>query len=220
MFVSFGLAGCDLFKGAPKIDEDVQAFVERESLPEAQRPEIGFDDSEADVTVFHVKFGPGCDCPSGCFYSTAYGIQYRSRIGWMKVDQKFCIEDSVEVGAGYFDLRGRDSTLFRSDFRGRLREAVTTDEVNDVQAPVYDVFLNMLAKDNDTPSETLLSLAQLLQDDYRPGVGYTLLEHPVVRSSRSILEVLAQLSGTGYETIRERAQALLDELGDEQSSTA
>ncbi len=207
------LTGCDIWGGGSEIDEDIKSFVEAESLPEAQRPEIGFEDSEADVAAFHVDFGPGCDCPSGCFYSTAYGLQFRDRIGWMTVESAFCLEDSVQVNEGYFDLQSRDSTLFSSDLRKRLREAVTTDEANDVQAPVYEVFLNMLAKDKATPSETLLDLARLLQDSYRPGVGYALLENPTVRSSRPVLEILASLPDNGgYKGVRDRAQSLLDQL--------
>lgn len=212
------LSGCDLFGDEDQIDEDIKAFVEAESLPEAQRPEIGFEDSETDVMAFHVDFGPGCDCPSGCFHSTAYGLQFRDRIGWMTVDPAFCLEDSVQVEGDYFDLQPGDSTLFSSDLRKRLRKAVTSDEANDVQAPVYEVFLNMLAKDEDTPTGTLLGLARLLQDSYRPGVGYTLLENPAVRSNEPILEELASLPDSGgYRGVRDRAQNLLDQLSNEDS---
>jgi len=216
VLVAILLAGCDTWGGGPKIDEEIKSFVEAESLPEAQRPEIGFEDSEAEVTAFHVDFGPGCDCPSGCIYATAYGLRFRDRIGWMSVETAFCLEDSVQVDEGYFHVQPRDSTLFSSDVRRRLREAVTTDEANDVQAPVYEVFLNMLAKDEDTPAETLLDLARLLQGSYRPGVGYALLENPTVRSSKSILEVLASLPDSGgYKGVRDRAQDLLDQLSNE-----
>jgi len=211
------LTGCDIWGGGPEIDEDLKTFVEAESLPQAQRPEVGFEDSEADVTAFHVNFGPGCDCPSGCIYETAYGLQFRDRIGWMSVET-VCMEDSVQVNEGYFDLQPRDSTLFSSDLRKRLREAVTTDEANDVQAPVYEVFLTMLAKDEDTPTETLLDLARLLQNSYRPDVGYALLENPTVRSSRPVLEVLASLpENGGYKGVQNRAQNLLNQLSTEVS---
>lgn len=210
------LGGCDIWGGGPKIDEDIKSFIEAESLPEAQRPEIGFEDSEAEVMAFHVDFGPGCDCPSGCIYGTAYGLQFRDRIGWMSVETEFCLEDSVRVNGDYFDLRSRDSTLFSFDFRKRFREAATTDEANDVQAPVYEVFLNVLAKDKDTPTNTLLDFARLLQDSYRPGVGYALLENPTVRSSRSVLEVLASLPDNGgYKEVQNRAQDLLDQLSNQ-----
>lgn len=212
------LGGCDIWGGGTKIDEEIRSFVEAESLPEAQRPEIGFEGSEAEVSAFHVDFGPGCDCPSGCFHSTAYGLRFRDRIGWMSVEKAFCLEDSLQVSEGYFDLRSGDSTLFSSQLRRRFREAATTDEANDVQAPVFEVFLNMLAKDEDTPTKTLLDLARLLQGSYRPGVGYALLENPTVRSSRSVLEVLGSLPGTGgYEGVRDRAQDLLDQLSNQAS---
>lgn len=207
------LVGCDSWGSDPKIDEDIKSFIEAESLPEAQRPEIDFEDAEAGITVFRVDFGPGCDCPSGCFYSTAYGLRFRDRIGWMSVEREFCLEDTVRVSGDHFDPQPRDSTLFSADVRNRLREAVTTDEANDVQAPVYEVFLNMLAKDEDTPVRALLDLARLLQESYRPSVGYALLENPTVRSERSVLEVLASLPDSGgYEGVRERAQDLLGQF--------
>jgi hypothetical protein len=215
LLLPFVLAGCDLFGKETRIDEDIQAFVEAESLPEAQRPEIGFADAEADVTAFRVDFGPGCDCPSGCFYSTAFGLQFRDRIGWMEVTQAFCLRDSLRIEQNRFDLRPRDSVLFSTTFRERFRREATVDDANDVQAPVYEVFLDMLATDEDTPRETLLELARLLQDVYRPGLGYALLENPVVRSSTPILEVLAGLPDEGgYRGVRDRARGLLDQLSE------
>lgn len=213
LFLTAALSGCDLFGDEDPINDDIQAFVEAESLPEAQRPKVGFEDPEADVTAFRVDFGPGCDCPSGCIYATAYGLQFGDRVGWMHVDEAFCLRDSVRIEQNRFDVQSRDSILFSPEFRRRFRKEATTDEENDVQAPVYEVFLNMLARDEDTPSETLSELARLLQETYRPRVGYALLENPVVRSSKSILEVLARLPGNGgYQGVRDRAQELLDQV--------
>lgn len=215
LLCTFFLVGCDLFGSENQVAEDIQAFVNAESLPEAQRPKIVFEDAEADVTAFQVQFGPGCDCPSGCFYSRAYGLQLGDRIGWMNVEQAFCLRDSLRVEQNRFDVRTEDSILFRTDFRERFRRAATTDDQNDVQAPVYEVFLDMLAKDEDTPSETLLRLAELLREEYRPGLGNSLLENPVVQSSKPILEVLASLPADGgYQEVRDRAQELLEQLSD------
>jgi len=207
------LAGCDLFANEDPIDEDIRAFVNAESLPEAQPPERAVEDREADVTLFHVDFGPGCDCPSGCFYSTAYGLQFGERIGWMKIQRAFCLDDSVNGNLPFFDIQSDDRALFRSDLRERLREDATVDEANDIQAPAYGVFLNLLAEDADTPVETLLDLARLLSSTYRPDLGSALLENPTVRSSERILRVLADLPGNGgYREVRDRARALLDQI--------
>lgn len=210
------LIGCDLFRNESTIDGEVQEFVETESLPEAQQPTIVFESTEADVSAFRVNFGPGCDCPSGCIYSSAFGLKFRDRIGWMHVQQPFCLRDSVRVNEGFFDVQPRDSVLFSADLREQFRKEATQDEANDVQAPIYEVFLDVLAEDEDTPPATLLSLARRLRDSYRPGVGYALLENPAVRSSESILRVLADLPDSGgYQGIRDRARKLLDQLSDE-----
>jgi hypothetical protein len=207
------LAGCDLFANEDLIDEDIRAFVNAAALPEAHPPEKVVEDQEAGVTLFSVDFGPGCDCPSGCFYSTAYGLQFRERIGWAKVRRAFCLDDSVDGNLPLFDIQPDDRALFRSDLRDRLREGATVDEANDVQAPAYEVFLNLLAKDADTPAQTLLDLARLLSSTYRPDLGFALLENPTVRSSERGLRVLAGLPGNGgYREVRDRARELLAQI--------
>jgi hypothetical protein len=207
------LAGCDLFANEDLIDEDIRAFVNAAALPEAHPPEKVVEDQEAGVTLFSVDFGPGCDCPSGCFYSTAYGLQFRERIGWAKVRRAFCLDDSVDGNLPLFDIQPDDRALFRSDLRDRLREGATVDEANDVQAPAYEVFLNLLAKDADTPAQTLLDLARLLSSTYRPDLGFALLENPTVRSSERGLRVLTGLPGNGgYREVRDRARELLAQI--------
>jgi hypothetical protein len=75
------------------------------------------------------------------------------------------------------------------------------------------VFLNLLAKDADTPAQTLLDLARLLSSTYRPDLGFALLENPTVRSSERGLRVLAGLPGNGgYREVRDRARELLAQI--------
>ena len=207
------LAGCDLFANEDPIDEDIRVFVNAASLPEAQPPEKAVEDQETGVPLFSVDFGPGCDCPSGCFYSTAYGLQVRERIGWMKIRRAFCLDDSVDGNLPFFEIQSDDRALFRSDLRERLREGAAVDEANDVQAPAYEVFLNLLVEDADTPGQTLLDLARLLSSTYRPDLGSALLENPTVRSSERVLRVLAGLAGNGgYREVRDRARELLNQI--------
>lgn len=202
--------GCDL-SSTSNVDEDIIAFVEAEPLPESQDPEIVFSNGELDARAFWVSFGEARDCPSGCFYSKAYGLKYQGRIGWMGFEA-YGKDDSVRTKVSYFDVQPGDSTLFKKDIRTRFEEAVEEAESSYNDA-TYDQFLRMLAGDEDTPSGTLLDLAQLLEDQYRPELGLVLLENPIVRSSEAILEVLAALpENHRYETVRDRAQELLDQL--------
>jgi hypothetical protein len=203
--------GCDQFK--PEVDGDIAAFVEREPLPESQNPTLVFSDDEFAVSAFWVSFGEARDCPSGCFYSKAYGLKYEGRIGWMGLDA-YGEDDSVTTKVSYFDVQRGDSTLFEKDVRTRFEAALKSSDRSSADA-TYDRFLEMIGRDADTPSGTLLTLARLLKDEYRPDLGRALLENPVVRSNKSILDVLAGLSSKGgYETVRDRAQELLNQLSE------
>ena len=211
------MAGCDLFSGASTgIDEDIRTFIQSENLPDPQPPELKFKDEE--VQAFRVAFGPGCDCPSGCFYSTGWGIKVQSRIGWMRVSEAFCLRDSLQDEATLFDVQPRDSTLFSADFRAQFKSAVE-DEAPDGYGPIYEVFLQMLARDADTPVPTLRSLSELLFDEYLPGQAQALIENPTVRSNEPLLERLAALPNqSAYRSVREEAQALLDDIREGESA--
>ena len=201
--------GCDL-SSTSGVDEDIVAFVEAEPLPESQTPTVVFSDEELDASAFWVSFGEARDCPSGCFYSKAYGLQFQDRIGWMGFDA-YGRDDSVRTKVSAFDVQPGDSTLVEEGLRNEFEEALEGAD-RSVAGATYDHFLQLLAGDEDTPSRTLLDLSRLLEDQYRPELGLVLLDNPVVRSSESILEVLAGLSGDRYETVRDRAQELLDQL--------
>ena len=116
------LAGCDLWGGS-EIDDDIASFVAEEHLPETQQPTIVFRDSIRKVKAFQVKFGPPCDCPSGCVYSTAYGLKFRGRIGWMDLEALYCSRDSLDADRDTLDVRAEDRPLFRPEFRDRFRTA-------------------------------------------------------------------------------------------------
>ena len=201
--------GCDL-SSTSDVDGDIVAFVEAEPLPESQTPTVVFSDEELDASAFWVSFGEARDCPSGCFYSKAYGLKFQNRIGWMGFDA-YGRDDSVKTKVSSFDVQPGDSTLFKKALRTRFEEVLEEADPSYNDA-TYDHFLQLLAGDEDTPSSTLLDLAQFLENQYRPDLGLVLLENPVVRSSESILGVLADLSGNRYETVRDRAQELLDQL--------
>jgi hypothetical protein len=214
VFVFSLLTGCDIWNGGSDIDEDIQSFVEVENLPEAQTPEISFADSESEVKAFRVEFGPGCDCPSGCLYSKGYGLKFQDRIGWMEVKEFFCLEDSVRSEANFFEVRPGDSTLFDSDLRLRFRTSAA--EESEKYAPVYEAFLQMIAQDGDTPTNTLSALGDLLYEERLSDVGEALIENPVVRSSQALLEKLANLPDRrGYRSVKEKAQELLDQISEQ-----
>lgn len=204
------LTGCDIWGSDSSIDDDITSFIESENLPDAQTPDIRFDDSDSKVKAFRVEFGPGCDCPSGCFYSRAWGLEFRDRIGWIEVGEAFCLQATVRSRATFFDVQPGDSTLFDNDFRDRFRK--TTREEDDEYAPIYEVFLQMLARDKDTAPTTLSSLVELLFDERLSSVAKALIENPAVRSNEALLEKLANLPDwVGYRPVKEEAEELLNQ---------
>ena len=204
---------------APKIDdEDIESFVEGEPLAEAQPARRLLKAPTLGVTVFAVSFGEPRDCPSGCFYSTAYGLELQERVAWMGLDA-YGQDDSVRTAVRMFDVRSGDSTLFENEIRQHFRRAEESSDRRTAES-AYEVFLVMVAASEDTPHEGLLDLAHLLHDEFHPRTGRALLDNPAVRSNRDILEVLAGLSARGtYEDIRDRAQDLLEQLSEGGSSS-
>lgn len=207
------LNSCDIFRGGTEIDEDIKSFVESEDLPEAQTPEVSFSDPNSKTKPFRVSFGEARDCPAGCFYSKAYGVKFRSRIGWMGL-VPYGRDDTVKSKIKFFDVQAGDSTLFDPGFRDRFREA-TKDQDPDGYAPIYEAYLQMLGGDEETPTGTLNSLIDVLFEGYFPDVASALIENPVIRSNETLLERLTELPGDRYQPIREKAQELLDQMSED-----
>lgn len=203
--------GCDLAKNE-NYDEEIKTFVKSQSLPDAQRPVLVLRVSDKNFKAFRVSFGPARDCPSGCFFTQAIGIKYNDRIGWMAVHN-----DSLYNGKlAFFDVRSGDDYLFSQDVRNRFQKVVEDAEDGSWNPQVYKAYLKMLARDTDTPSATLLNIAELLYTEYHPGVAVTLLKNPLVKKDREILETLAELPSFNrsefYKEVREQARVFLDQL--------
>ena len=123
----------------------------------------------------------------------------------------FCSDDSLDTSRlHYFDVQPGDSTLFDQEFRDRFREA-TKDQDPDGYAPIYETFLQMLGEDQDTPTRALNALIDVLFEGYFPDVARALIGNPVVRSNELLLERLTELPDERYQSVREEAQALLNQ---------
>lgn len=205
------MAGCDLFSGTSTgIDEESEHSFNQKicRIPNPQNSNL--------KTKRYKHFGLRSDldvtAPVDVFYSTGWGLKVQDRIGWMRVSEAFCLRDSLQDEVTLFDVQPRDSTLFSADFRAQFKSAVE-DEAPDGYGPIYEVFLQMLARDADTPVPTLRSLTELLFDEYLPGQAQALIENPAVRSNEPLLERLAALPDqSAYRSVREEAQALLDDI--------
>lgn len=87
---------------------DVQAFL----AEDAGRPFHGGSRvvlPSSDVLMYFVKYGPGLDCLSGCFYARALLLKSGGRIGWVE-------GHSPAPSRATFQMQAQDSTLFTKAF--------------------------------------------------------------------------------------------------------
>ena len=207
VLLSAVLLGCDNFDGDPEVPAVISTFVAGHDLPNPQPVRI-FDlavtDGE-DIDLFTVSYGPPMDCPSGCFYATAHGLRRGEAVGWLVPDLP---ESSLFVA---YDFGEADAALYTDELFARL-EAV------DEWAYRY-ALLPVLARDPDVPRDVLLRVARGLYAYINFSLGRALLENEAVIADEELLTLLADLPvlDDGYDpyaTVRERAQALLEALGD------
>src|SRR5262245_39559038 len=87
--LSISVAGIGCGGGSP-FDADVSASVASlaamapfpdPQLPSETKLAIGHD-----ITLFTLQYGEAQDCPSGCFFSTAYGLRNKDKIACFAID--------------------------------------------------------------------------------------------------------------------------------------
>ena len=161
------------------------------------------------VELFEIRYGGRHDCPSGCFYSSAYGLRNADRIGWIFVD---------DAGDGFnpspsthYDITVADTAVFADSLWSAV-DAVDNWLLRDALAP-------LLASDEHTPVEVLRRLARGIVDDSPVAsdyLAYLLLRHPVGRVDCAVLSDLRHLpvlQGDPYGPRRQLAQEFYDSLG-------
>ncbi|MBK9304770.1 MAG: hypothetical protein IPM94_13085 [bacterium] len=157
------------------------------------------------IELFVCKFGEGLDCPAGCIYSAAYGLNYGDRVGWIGFDHYHSYEpDSTR----FYDFIGTDTMLFDADTWFALM-------TRDVHA-CFEMLMPALAADGDTGRGALLTLSTLLYTHESREIAENLVENPSLAEDAEILSILAALPVMRYDmyaAARARAQELLDALG-------
>jgi hypothetical protein len=177
----------------------IEQFVDSHNIPDAQPFREVYRDPEHDLLFFSVACGPLQDVPAGGFYDRLYGLQHQNKVGWIE-------EYLISPESALYAVDVSDTYLFSEDLSQKLNSA---DEW------VYrSAFLPMLAKDTDTPVETLSRIADGLSTYIQPYVASLLLQNPVSRLNRHILDALANLpvfQGDAYKDVREQARDLIDD---------
>ena len=107
---------------------EINNFVRNSGLKDIEKTIVVFEEKAHDLEIFSTSYGEAHDCPSGCFYSTAYGLKHKDKIGWLQPP-----EDN-EAGSYSFDKT--DSYLFSSEFLTSLAKEDNRYLFHDVILPI------------------------------------------------------------------------------------
>ena len=183
---------------------DIYFFVNNSKFPKQQEINIFLDITEQKVKLFDVRYGEPRDCPSGCFFSMALGIQNSDKFGWITIEDYDNIDKSNLL---IYNFGDGDGYLYSKDFFDKFKSSNSWGYQN--------AFLPLVAKDSDTPKDTLLRIADGLSSYIQPSLAKSLLENTKVISDKEILTIIANLpvfSGDAYKDSRLEAQTLLNQL--------
>jgi hypothetical protein len=178
-------AGCGGGGGGGSEPGTVAEFLRAQSLPMMQAPQV--TNVGDDAELFSVAFGEAEDCPSGCVYSGGIGLRRGGKVGWLRFDDLRKVDDS---GTPLYDLDDSDAALFAPGFRESLR--ALRDEPRGPFGGHYEAFLDLLARDSETPGDILAGLVDGLSEaNYLR--ARLLVNNPAVRADRGLLVRLANL---------------------------
>jgi hypothetical protein len=211
-FVTFCIAtlllqteACNDNSVGPSVPHEVTSFIQSQDLPKTQKIKIVLEISQEDITVFKVSYGEAHDCPSGCFYSIAFGLKSQIKVAWLKIEDYDTNDLSHAI---YYNFDSTETFLFSSGF---------WDQLNQADSWIYHyAYLQLLAPDEDVPLESLQRIAEDLYTFIDDHLASLLLLNPKVQINRPILNLLANLpvfQDDAYRAVREKARQLLNALG-------
>src|SRR3954468_4637980 len=164
---------------------DVSELVSQ--LPKLRTASTVFEFPEHGFLLFTASYGEPQDCPSGCFYSTAWGIKYAGRIGWIY---------GAPTMSSFYDVRTSDSFLFDETLWDRMEKEWVGAE-----------FRIVLASDSDTPITALERLATRLPEDGWPFLADLLVDVAQRRDARHVAEIISTLGSSTYNYSYSREHA-------------
>jgi hypothetical protein len=183
--------------------EEASDFIAQEPFEQLQYEREILDWN--DIEFFSCAYGEGLDCPSGCFYSSAVGLRYNNRIGWLGFqDYHGYHPDSTR----FYNFVESDTLLFDADTWFVLMGANWW--------ACFDMLLPALAFDEQTSRSALLALSTILYTHESQRIAELLVENSAIATDTEILGILAALPVIRtdiYAAVRARAQELLDALG-------
>ena len=168
---------------------EIASFVAQ--LPKLRSASEVFEFPEQGFVLFTAGYGDPQDCPSGCFYLAAWGIEYANQIGWIY---------GAPSDTKFYDVKATDQFLFDETLWDRINKEW-----------IGAGFRVMIACDQDTPATSLERLSARLPADGWPYLAELLLEVAQRRDVRPVVETIANLGPSTYNFAgpREHAAALL-----------
>lgn len=165
------------------------------------RDSVGlYRDSSHGLLLFSTSFGEPQDCPSGCFYSSALGISYRGRAGWLVVNAYDDTATPVRAAGRMFETTDDDAYLF-SLFLGP-----TEPRFGAADSFIRPVLLSNLLHSPVVPRALLQRKIDSLFGNLDQYMANLLVQLPTVRSDAGLLTSLAFLPNGGpYEGVRASA---------------
>jgi len=173
----------------------IKDFAETSPFPQRQAVVAEAVPAGSATWLFSVSYGPPLDCPSGCFYSKAYGLLHGSKIGWFEV---FDYSQNDLSALALYELGPGDSSLFNQSFLDALKEADST---------FYFYFLLRAAQSTAIGSASLLAVIGRIDDTNQRSIVGALLSNPVFLGNCALIRAAAELPL--IEMLRPDVDALL-----------
>ncbi len=164
--------------GQSHIAEHIQSFVDNENLPDAQEVNVQFYADSQGVTIFSVPYGPPHDCPSGCFYSSVYGIDSERQIGWVLHED---YTEGVVDTSNRYNFDEYETAMYDTSLLSLIRESERGSIL------YWNMLSGLLARNEASPTSVLEHIALSLYEYIAPSATYYLLSNPRIRSEISVL---------------------------------
>jgi hypothetical protein len=184
----------------------VQGFVDSAGLDSVKDVRIAFRLAARDLTLFEVRFGRAMDCPSGCFWSNALGLQYGNAVGWLRMEDygRRDVMDLYTIHRDSFPRSAVDAYLLSPAFLDTLTRVYAHAWRQQVVRDVRD----FIVRDPRLPRATLVRHVEALYgvpNIYDWKIGKLLATLPRVQNDVELLTLIAYLpyeSGKSEATYR------------------
>lgn len=171
------------------LGDAVTAFVRAADFTKPRGTALEFHSGRHDLRLFSVAFGEGQDCPMGCFYSSAVGLQYGKKIGWIGLtDFEHNERLKRHIEEHMFSISAEDTYLLSQSFLD------TVSALHGRHGGLVDeAMLPMMLKSPYLPRARLVRYAEGLYSELDRSLASLLIGLPRVQADAELLTLLANL---------------------------